>query len=153
MIFFIYNIRKTTSPGADRGVGSLQSIHTILVLTFNCHVFLNTVAFCNTYPNQPYTSHTLHAFSGSNGPYNSVLGIHFTTWVAPTMVRKGHNNRVSKFHIPCFYYYFPTILVTRTSSSLVTINLRCWDLVTIKLLNYFNLVTTTTTVSVLFYFQ
>ena len=63
VIFFIYNIRRTTSPGADRRVGSPQSIYTILVLTLNYHVFLTTVAFCNTYPNQPYTSHTLHALS------------------------------------------------------------------------------------------
>ena len=61
VIFFIYNIRRTTSPGADRGLGSSQSIHTILVLTLNYHVFFNTVAFRNTYPNQPYTSHALHA--------------------------------------------------------------------------------------------
>ena len=63
VIFFIYNIRRTTSPRADRKVGSSQSIHTILVLTLNYHVFLKTVAFCNTYPNQPYTSHALHALS------------------------------------------------------------------------------------------
>ena len=36
---------------------------------------------------------------GSNGPYNSVLGIHFLTWVAPTMVRREHNNEVSKFRV------------------------------------------------------
>ena len=47
----------------DRRVGSPQSIHTILVLTLNYHVFLTTVAFRNTYPNQPYTSHALHALS------------------------------------------------------------------------------------------
>ena len=29
----------------------------------NYHVFLTTVAFRNTYPNQPYTSHALHALS------------------------------------------------------------------------------------------
>ena len=63
VIFFIYYIRRTTSPGADRRVGSLQSIHTILVLTLSYHVFLTTVAFRNTYPNQPYTSHALHALS------------------------------------------------------------------------------------------
>ena len=91
VIFFIYNTRRTTSPGANRRVGSLQSIHTILVLTLKCHVFLTTVAFHNTYPNQPYTSHVLHALSGSNGPYNSVLGIHFTTRVAPTTVRREYN--------------------------------------------------------------
>ena len=63
VIFFIYNIRRTTSPGVDRRVGSPQSIHTILVLTLNYHVFLTTVACRNTYPNQPYTSHNLHALS------------------------------------------------------------------------------------------
>ena len=91
VIYFIYNIRRTTSSGADRGVGSPQSIHTILVLTLNYHVFLTTVAFRNTYPNQLYTSHALHVLSGSNGPYRSVLGIHFTTRVAPTTVRREHN--------------------------------------------------------------
>ena len=63
VIFFIYYIRRTTGPRADRRVGSPQSIHTILVLTLNYHVFLTTVAFRNTYPNQPYTSHALHALS------------------------------------------------------------------------------------------
>ena len=63
VIFFIYNIRRTTSPGADKRVGSPQFIHTILVLTLNYHVFLTTVAFRNTYLNQPYTSHALHALS------------------------------------------------------------------------------------------
>ena len=63
VIFFSHNIRRTTSPGVDRRVGSRQSIHTILVLTLNYHVFLTTVAFRNTYPNQPYTSHALHALS------------------------------------------------------------------------------------------
>ena len=63
VIFFIYNIRRTTSPGADRGVGSLQPIHTIIGSTLNYHVFLTTVAFRNTYPSQPYTSHALQALS------------------------------------------------------------------------------------------
>ena len=99
MVFFIYNIRRTTSPGADRGVGSPQSFHTILVLTLNYHVFLTTVAFRNTYPNQPYTSHALHAFSGSNEPYSSVLGIHFTTRVVPTTIKREHNKGVSKFRV------------------------------------------------------
>ena len=67
VIFFIYNIRRTTSPEADRGVGSPQSIRTILVLTLNYHVFLNTVAFHNTYPKQPYTSHALHALLDQSG--------------------------------------------------------------------------------------
>ena len=36
---------------------------------------------------------------GSNGPYSSVLGTHFTTRVAPMTVRREHNNRVLKFRI------------------------------------------------------
>ena len=63
VIFFIYDNRRTTSPGAHRGVGSPQLIHTILGSTLNYHVFLTTVAFHNTYPNQPYISHALHALS------------------------------------------------------------------------------------------
>ena len=63
VIFFIYNIRRTTSPGADRGVGSPQLIYTILGSTLSYHVFLTTVAFRNIYPNQPYTSHALHALT------------------------------------------------------------------------------------------
>ena len=35
---------------------------------------------------------------GSNGPYSSVLGIHFTTRVAPTTVRE-HNNGAPKFRV------------------------------------------------------
>ena len=99
VIFFIYNIKRTTSPEADRRVGFPQSIHAILVLTLNYHVFFTTVAFRNTYPNQHYTSHALHALSGSNGPYCSVLGIHFTTRVAPTIVRWEHTKGVSKFQV------------------------------------------------------
>ena len=94
MIFFIYNIRKTTNFGADRGVGSTQPIHTILGLTLNYHVFLNIVAFRNTYPSQPYTSHALHALSSLNE-----LGIHFPTRVGPTMVKREHNKGVSKFRV------------------------------------------------------
>ena len=63
VIFFIYNIRRTTSPGTDRGVGSPQPIHTILDSTLSYYVFLTTIAFRNTYPNQPYTSHALHALT------------------------------------------------------------------------------------------
>ena len=54
-----FTISGGTSPRVDRGVGSLQPIHTILGLTLNYHVFPNTVAFHNSYPNQPYTSHAL----------------------------------------------------------------------------------------------
>ena len=99
VIFFIYNIRRATSPGADRGVRSPQSFHIILVLTLNYHVFLTTVAFRNTYPNQPYTSHALHAISSSNKPYCLVLEIHFTTRVAPTMIRREHSNGAPKFWV------------------------------------------------------
>ena len=49
--------------GTNRGVGSPQPIHTILGSTLSYHVFLTTVAFRNTYPNQPYTSHALHVLS------------------------------------------------------------------------------------------
>ena len=99
VIFFIYNIRRTTSPRADRGVGSPQSFHIILVLTLNYHVFLTIIAFRNTYPNQPYTSHALHTLSSSNRPYCSVLGIHFMIRVVPTAVRREHNKGVSKFRV------------------------------------------------------
>ena len=64
VIFFIYNIRRTTSPRADRGVGSPPPI---LGLTLNYHVYLNTIAFHNTYPKQPYTSHALHALLDQSG--------------------------------------------------------------------------------------
>ena len=96
VMFFIYNIRRIISPRADSGVGSPQSIHTILVLTINYHVFLKTIAFRNTYPNQPYTSHALHTLSGSNGPYCSVLRIHFTTRVMPIDGKKGTQQRRTK---------------------------------------------------------
>ena len=99
VIFFIQNIIRTTSPGANKGVGSPQPIHTILGLALNYHVFLNTITFCNTYPKQPYTSHVLHTLFGSNGLYCSVLGIHFPTQVAPTMVKREHNKGVSKFRV------------------------------------------------------
>ena len=36
---------------------------------------------------------------GSNGPYSLVLGIHFTTRVAPMMVRREHNNGAPKFRV------------------------------------------------------
>ena len=71
VIFFIYNIRRTTSLRADRGVGSPQPIHTILGSTLNYHCFLTTVAFHNTYPNQPYTSHAL------NAPHLAKMGLIF----------------------------------------------------------------------------
>ena len=67
VIFFIHNIKRTINPGADRGVGSPQPIQTILGLTLNYHVFLNTIAFRNIYPNQLYTSHTLHVLLAQTG--------------------------------------------------------------------------------------
>ena len=36
---------------------------------------------------------------GSNGPYYSVLGINFSTWVAPTTIRRVHNKGISKFQV------------------------------------------------------
>ena len=36
---------------------------------------------------------------GSNGPYSSVLGIHFMTRVALMTVRREHNNRVPRFRV------------------------------------------------------
>ena len=45
-------------------------------------------------PLMPYTLSL-----GSNGPYSSVLGIHFTTRVVPTTVRREHNNGALKFRI------------------------------------------------------
>ena len=38
-------------------------------------------------------------FLGLNGPYSLVLGIHFMIRVAPTIVRREHNKRVSKFRV------------------------------------------------------
>ena len=53
-----------------------------------------TLTLSNPIPFMPYTPSL-----GSNGPYCSVLGIHFMSKVAPTMVRRDHNNRVSKFRV------------------------------------------------------
>ena len=53
-----------------------------------------THTLTNLIPLMPYTPSL-----GSNGPYSSVLGIHFTTRVAPTTVRRGHNNWVPKFRV------------------------------------------------------
>ena len=50
-------------------------------------------------PNQPYTSHALHALPGLNGPYSSVMGIHVMTRVAPMTVRREHNKGVPKFQV------------------------------------------------------
>ena len=54
-------------------------------LHFVTHILTNLI------PLMPYTPSLV-----SNGPYSSVLGIHFATRVAPTMVRREHNNRVLK---------------------------------------------------------
>ena len=53
-----------------------------------------THTLTNLIPLMPYTPSL-----GSNGPYSLVLGIHFTIRVAPTMVRREHNNRVPKFWV------------------------------------------------------
>ena len=45
-------------------------------------------------PLMPYTPSL-----GSNGPYNSVLRIHFTTRVASMTVRREHNNGAPKFRV------------------------------------------------------
>ena len=50
-----------------------------------------THTLTNLIPLTPYTPSL-----GSNGPYTLVLGIHFATRVAPTTVRREHNNRVLK---------------------------------------------------------
>ena len=53
-----------------------------------------THTLTNLIPLMPYTPSL-----GSNEPYSSVLGIHFTTRVAPTMVRREHNNGAPKFRV------------------------------------------------------
>ena len=53
-----------------------------------------THTLTNLIPLMPYTPSL-----GSNGSYSSVLGIHFTTRVAPMTVRREHNNRLPKFWV------------------------------------------------------
>ena len=53
-----------------------------------------THTLTNLIPLMPYTPSL-----GSNGPYSSVLGVHFTTRVAPTTVRREHNNGAPKFRV------------------------------------------------------
>ena len=53
-----------------------------------------THTLTNLIPLMPYTPSL-----GSNGPYSSVLGIHFTTRMAPTTVRREHNNGEPKFRV------------------------------------------------------
>ena len=53
-----------------------------------------THTLTNLIPLMPYTPSL-----GSNGPYSLVLGIHFTTRVAPTTVRREHNNGAPKFRV------------------------------------------------------
>ena len=53
-----------------------------------------THTLTNLIPVMPYTP----SF-GSNGPYSSVLEIHFKTRVAPTTIRREHNNGVPKFRV------------------------------------------------------
>ena len=57
-------------------------------LHFVTHILTNLI------PLMPYTPSL-----GLNGPYSSVLGIHFMTRVAPMMVRREHNNGVPKFWV------------------------------------------------------
>ena len=61
---------------------------------FSQPLYLVTYTLTNLIPLMPYTP----SFS-SNGPYSSVLGIYFTTRVAPTMVRREHNNGSPKFQV------------------------------------------------------
>ena len=53
-----------------------------------------THTLTNLIPLMPYTPSL-----SSNGPYSSVLGIHFMTRVAPTTVRREHNNGAPKFRV------------------------------------------------------
>ena len=53
-----------------------------------------THTLTNLMPLMPYTLSL-----GLKGPYSSVLRIHFTTRVAPTIVKRKHNNRVPKFQV------------------------------------------------------
>ena len=53
-----------------------------------------THTLTNLIPLMPYTPSL-----GSTGPYSSVLGIHFTTRVALTTVRREHNNGAPKFRV------------------------------------------------------
>ena len=53
-----------------------------------------THTLTNLIPLMPYTPSL-----GSNGPYSSVLGIYFTTRVAPTTVKREHNNGAPKFRV------------------------------------------------------
>ena len=53
-----------------------------------------THTLTNLIPLMPYTPSL-----GSNGPYSSVLGIHFTTRVAPMTVRREHNNGISSVRV------------------------------------------------------
>ena len=61
---------------------------------FSQPLHLVTHTLTNLIPLMPYTPSL-----GSNGPYISVLGIHFTTRVAPTTVKRGHNNEAPKFRV------------------------------------------------------
>ena len=53
-----------------------------------------TYTLTNLIPLMPYTPSL-----GSNEPYSSVLGIHFTTRVAPTTVKRELNNGAPKFRV------------------------------------------------------
>ena len=59
-------------------------------------MFFSQLLHFVTHTQATLTSHALHALTSSKGPYCLVLGIHFTSKVAPTMVRRRHNKGVSK---------------------------------------------------------
>ena len=61
---------------------------------FSQLLYLVTHTLTNLIPLMPYTPSL-----GSNGPYSSVLGIHFTTRVAPMTVRREHNNGALMFRV------------------------------------------------------
>ena len=74
------------------------------LLNFVTHTLTNLI------PLMPHTPSL-----GSNGPYSSVLGIHFTTRVAPTTVRREHNNEVPKFWRTVRYGGNPSKVAVATS--------------------------------------
>ena len=61
---------------------------------FSQPLHLVTHTLTNLIPLMPYMPSL-----GSNGPYSSVLGIPFMTRVAPTTVRREHNNEAPKFRV------------------------------------------------------
>ena len=61
---------------------------------FSTPLHFITHTLSNPIPLMPHTPSL-----GSNGPYSSVLGIHFTSRVAPMTVKREHNKGVSKFRV------------------------------------------------------